>query len=70
MSSDVHLLVVQLALPLYTNDILRWFGLNQCKPALCLMVKSFSSSLHMEDAKAPHNVGLYQQVFGSLLYLT
>ena len=55
--------------PLYTQGMLRRFGLQNSKPAHTPMVEKFFSGLAAEENKSVVFPERYQQMVGSLLYL-
>lgn len=55
--------------PLYTDGILRRFGMNKCKPTSTPMTTSFWNSISDENDKSVYEPKLYEQMIGSLLYL-
>jgi hypothetical protein len=68
-SDDGDLKSVALSQPRYIEDVLRRFGLTECKLAITLMVEAFFVGLDEEEDKRVVDVELYQQIIGSLLYL-
>lgn len=60
---------LKLSQALYTESILRRFGLQQSKPSSTPMVSSFFTGLSAETDKSILLVETYQQMIGSLLYL-
>lgn len=69
LSSDGNLESLKLSQPLYTESILRRFGLQTSKPACTPMVESFFTGLSAEQDRTVVHVELFQQMIGSLLYL-
>lgn len=54
---------------LYSEGILRRFGMENSKPAATPMVESFFNGLSSEVDRSPVDVERYQSMIGSLLYL-
>ena len=64
-----RLVSLKMAQPMYTESVLRRFGLQNSKPACTPMVESFFKGLADESDKSMVQVERYQQMIGSLLYL-
>lgn len=60
---------LKMSQPLYTETILRRFGLQDSKPALTPMVESFYTGLVAESDKSVVSGKTYQKMIGSPLYL-
>jgi hypothetical protein len=60
---------VALSQPRYIEDVLRRFGMFECKPAVTPMDEAFFTGFDAEEDKAVVDVELYLQIIGSLMYL-
>jgi hypothetical protein len=69
IASDGALSSVALSQPRYITDVLRRFGMSECKPAVTPMAEAFFTGYDAEEDKAVVHVELYRQIIGSLLYL-
>ena len=69
MDSHGRVVTLNMSQPLYTESILRRFGLDNSKPACTPMVESFFAGLAAEEDKTVVMKEKYQQMIGSLLYL-
>ena len=68
LDSEGRPLSLKLSQPLYIEGMLRWFGLENSRPARTPMVESFFPSLATEPDKSVIEVEVYQQMISSLLY--
>ena len=69
LDSNGRIHTLSMMQPLYTESVLRRFGLEESKPARTPMVESFFSGLAAEEDKSVVEVKRYEQMIGSLLYL-
>lgn len=67
--SHGRVISLQMCQPQYVNSMLRRFGLQDPKPAITLMVESFSTGLVAKVDMSVVMVGLFQKMIVSLLYL-
>ena len=70
LDSNGRITSLSMLQPLYTESVLRRFGLQNSKPAQTPMVESFFTGLAAEENKSGVMTERYQQMIGSLLYLS